>query len=459
MKMNDIQNANLYEALSALTRISLEILIKSFEKYLVVTTESTWMKQDNDTYVRQDIKHPLWAIILHKAKNEISKTKEFNIVSEVVKSDKIISSQLNTLVGTCMGRIRLGLDNIVFKPITRFLTDTEIIGYDDSIFRAEYLRIEDSLYSDEIEFERLTPLCGFYMDNSDILLNNNISIIRLSEYEIIDLLRHGIKVGDSFGPENFIHHIHQFAIKLKYSLPKIVGDHDIEGSIGVHNPYITGDMEQAVINALRIFKEGKVYPLGAVTKNYNLFNFGVSYNYGNPSKYFMIDKFKLVENEKDNFLEFWETYNMLTIPEKHYLSVAIRRFSQASERESIEDKIFDFFISAEALFLSSGGSSQGELKYRLSHRAAMFIEDEPEKQRNVFEYMQRAYDVRSAIVHGTTPKLLKKEDGTSCSLEEFCKDMESHLRFSLKKAIKLAALAEGSNKIIEWNSIIFPKSN
>lgn len=456
---NDIQNEKLYKSLSALTQKTLEIIIKSIEKDLIVTTESTWVKQDNDTYVRQDIKRPLWAIILRKAKSKISETEEFNVVSEVAKSDIIISSQLNTLVGTCMGRSRLGLDNIVFKPISRFLTDTEVIGYDDSIFRAEYLKIEDSLYSNEIEFERITPLCGFFTDTSEILLNKNISIVRLSEPEITDLLRLGIKIGDSFGPENFIHHIHRFAIKLTYSLPKVVGDNDIEGSIEAHDPYIKGDQEQRVLNSLRLFKDGKVYPLGTVTKSKNVFSLGVSYNYGIPSRFFMIDKFKLVENEKDNFLKFWEAYIGTNIPEKHYLSVAIRRFSQANERESIEDKIIDFLISAEALFLSSGGSFQGELKYRLSHRAAMFIEDETEKQRNVFEFMQKAYDVRSAIVHGTTPKLPQKEDGTSCSLEEFCKDIENHLRFSLKKAIKLAAAAEGSNKIIEWNLIIFPKSN
>lgn len=144
---------------------------------------------------------------------------------------------------------------------------------------------------------------------------------------------------------------------------------------------------------------------------------------------------------------------------KTFLSVAIRRFSQSNERDSIEDKVIDFLISAEALFLSSGGSFQCELKYRLSHRAAMFIEGDAEKQRKIFEFMQKAYDVRSAIVHGTTPKLPKKEDGTLCSLDEFCRDIEKHLRLSLKKAIKLATTAESSNKIIEWNSIIFPKGN
>ena len=454
-----MQNSKLYESLSALAQKSLEIITRSIDQNLVIVTESAWVKQDNDTYVRQDIKRPLWAIVLHKAKDEITKTKEFTLFSEVIKSDQIISSHLNTLVGSCMGRSRFELFNLVFKPISPFLTDTEIIGFDASVFQAEYLKIENALYSNEIEFERITPMCGFFADTSDFALNKNLSIIKLSESEILDLLRLGIKIGDSFGPENFVHNIHQFAIKLTYSLPKVIGDKGIEGNIESQAPYIKGDLEQKVLNALRLFKEGKVYSLGTVTKSSSVFNMGVTYNYGTPSKSFMKNKFKLVENEKNSFLDFWKVYRGTNIPEKHFLSVAIRRFSQANERESVEDKIIDFLISAEALFLSSGGSFQGELKYRLSHRAAMFIEGETEAQRKIFKFMQKAYDVRSAIVHGAAPKLPTKEDGKPCSLDEFCMDVEAYLRFSLNKTIEMASTAESPSKILEWEAIIFPQDN
>ncbi|MCK4795460.1 MAG: hypothetical protein KAV87_67645, partial [Desulfobacteraceae bacterium] len=331
--------------------------------------------------------------------------------------------------------------------------------FDESVFKAEYLRIEKALYSTDIAFERITPLCGFSTDTPDLVLSHNLSIVKLSDSEITNLLSLGIKIGESFGPENFIHHMHQFAIKLTYSLPKIIGDEEIEGSIESHNSYIRGDVEQGVLNALRLYKEGKVYPIATVAKSESIFSAGISYNYGTPAGSFMRNKFQLIGDEKDNFVEFWKVYQGVNIPEKHFLSVAIRRFSQANERESVEDKIIDFLISAEALFLSSGGSFQGELKYRLSHRAAMFIENETKKQRDIFKFMQKAYDVRSAIVHGATPKLPKKEDGTQCTLEEFCQDVEGHLRFSLNKTIELASTAEGPNKILDWDKVVFPDDN
>ncbi|OPY86690.1 MAG: hypothetical protein A4E71_01383 [Smithella sp. PtaU1.Bin162] len=451
-----MQNIKLYNALAVLTKKSLEIISKSIDKNFVVVNESTWVKQDNETYVRQGMQRPLWGIVLHKAKDEITKTEEFVEFSKITNSDQIISPQLNTLVGTCMGRSRFELFSIVFNSLSPFLTDTEIVNFDDQIFKTEYSKIEKALYSDKIELERLTPLCGFLTDSPNFVLDDKLSIVKLSDPEVLQMLRLGIKIGDTFGQEDFIHHIHQFAIKLTYDLPKIAGDGDIQGNIDAHIPYVNGTLEQKLLSALRLFKEGKIYALGTVVRSNSIFNVGVSYNLGTTSRAFIENKFQLSETERDKFIKFWEVYQGTNIPENNFLSVAIRRFSQANERVSTEDKIIDLFISAEALFLSSGGSFQGELKYRLSHRAAMFLDDEKDKQREVFKFMQKAYDVRSAIVHGTALNLPKKDDGMPYLLEEFCKRLESDLRVAINKTIKQASTAKNPNKVLEWDSIIFP---
>jgi hypothetical protein len=241
-------------------------------------------------------------------------------------------------------------------------------------------------------------------------------------------------------------------------LPKVIDGKNTDiKNIASDNPYINRNVEQRAINALRLFKKGIIYSLGALESKKNIFSLGISYYNRVSSKPFIINNFQLIEKEKREFFVFWNLYKNINISEKHFLSVAIRRFSQAHERESIEDKIIDFLISAEALFLSSSdGNIQGELKYRLSHRAAMFIEDETEKQRKIFKFMQKAYDVRSAIIHGATPKFPKKEDGTAYTLDEFCNEVEEYLRYSLKKAINLASTTANISKFLEWDSIIFP---
>lgn len=457
-----MKNSKLYESLSALTQKSLEIITKFRDKDPIVRTESTWIKQNNDMYCRQDIQRLSWASVLYKAQGEIERTKEFASFSAITKSDKTVSSQLNTFVGTCMTKRLLKLFNLVFKSVSPFLTNTEIVSFDESVFKTEYLKIENAFYSNEIEFEVLSPLGGFSMDINDFVLDNNLSIVKLSEPEIIDLLRLGINIGNIFGPKDYIPRIeHPFAIKLTYKLPKIVGNKKIVGTLEFTNSYIKREQEQKILNALRLFKEGNIYSLAAITKSNSVLSLGncISYGFGTTSKPFMKNKFKLVGNEKNNFLEFWKVYQRINISEKHFLSVAIRRFSQSNERESIEDKIIDLFISAEALFLSSGGDFQGELRYRLSHRAAMFIEDETKKQREIFKFMQQAYDVRSEIVHGKKPKLPKKKDETFFSLDELCTKIETYLRVSLNKMIKQISTPKSSEKNINWDSIIFPTDN
>ena len=175
-----MKSPSLYKSLISLTCKSLEVVKKGIDKNLVITTETAWIKQDNDTYVRQDIKRPLWGLVFHKANDEIKATEEFAAFIEIVEAEKTISSQLNTLVGSCMGRSRFELDNLVFMSLSPFLTDTEISAFDESVFKAEYLKIEEALYSTDIEFERITPLCGFSTDNPDIVLDHNLSIVKLS---------------------------------------------------------------------------------------------------------------------------------------------------------------------------------------------------------------------------------------------------------------------------------------
>lgn len=455
----NVKNDKLYDALSSLTNVILEIVSRRAKDDLVVITEGVWQKENIDSYVRRQIQRPLWANVHHKAEDEITKTKEYLDFVDVVNTDEIISPQLNTLVGTCAGSCRLEADNIVWWSVNEFLTNHGIDKFNVSSFNSIYSKIESLLYSKEIDFENITPLCGFTMDESEISLTENISIVKLSEKEILEFFKLGIKLGSSMGGSDFVHHVHQYAIKISYKLPKIIGERDTSIEDIEQTAFFSNKNEQAVINALRIYKEGKLYPITTTRRGKSILSTGVNYSFEVPVKVFMRNKYSLLKNEKDEFISFWNEKSRARLPEKNFLSVGIRRFSQSNERDNIEDMIIDLMISAEAIFLSSGGNFQGELKYRLSHRAAMFIENDVECQKHVFEFMQNAYDVRSSIVHGSDPRLPKKKDGSTFTLEEFCGEIEKYLRVSIKKAISKAATAEDKSNAIDWKSIIFPTNN
>lgn len=117
-------------------------------------------------------------------------------------------------------------------------------------------------------------------------------------------------------------------------------------------------------------------------------------------------------------------------------------------------------ISAESLFLSDAGAPEdrGELRYRLAIRAAFFIESPLHSKREIYRHMKRAYDARSAIIHGASKpesRLLKSLKEEPISLEEFTKLTEGLLRTALQKAIGLAGAGSGFQ--VDWDTLIIPE--
>jgi hypothetical protein len=84
--------------------------------------------------------------------------------------------------------------------------------------------------------------------------------------------------------------------------------------------------------------------------------------------------------------------------QKGGLAVSLRRFNEAYDRSTPEDKIIDLTIALESCLLAG---MEGELSYRFSlYGAALLAEAklwEPEKAQSLLKAM---YAIRSAIVHG-----------------------------------------------------------
>jgi hypothetical protein len=160
-----------------LTKSTLAILAKRIRSDLVVIDESQWFKFDIDTYQKQYIRKPLWAAVIYKARKEIHSLNEYKDCLHVLGADSIISSHLNTLVGTCLSLHRIEADSILLRPIYAFLSNEEIKGFELSVFNSEYAKIEEALYSDEIEYCNITPLCGFRMENTLLRITDEISLL------------------------------------------------------------------------------------------------------------------------------------------------------------------------------------------------------------------------------------------------------------------------------------------
>lgn len=162
----------------------------------------------------------------------------------------------------------------------------------------------------------------------------------------------------------------------------------------------------------------------------------------------------------DSFSKFWSDIKKIHQQGRRgYLDVALRRFGYAGERHRPEDRVIDLLIAAESLFLNDI-ENVGELRFRLSLRAAMFIDtDTEEEQIMIYKHMRKAYDVRSTIVHGGSPELPAKPDGTVYSLSEFSEITAEYIRMAIHKVIDLAKNPSAPKNLIDWDGLIFHRGS
>lgn len=109
---------------------------------------------------------------------------------------------------------------------------------------------------------------------------------------------------------------------------------------------------------------------------------------------------------------------------KLYLTIALDYFRHGNSAERNEDKLINYMIAMEALYLHE----RDELSYRLSHRVSSLLGETDEERDEVFGNMRKMYRKRSEVVHG---------EQTSISDEEISA-LRKHVRDSIGLFIGLS---------------------
>ena len=104
-------------------------------------------------------------------------------------------------------------------------------------------------------------------------------------------------------------------------------------------------------------------------------------------------------------------------------NIALRRFEMAYERGIAEDRLIDYWVALEALFLPDIFQ---ELSFRASLRIAYYVAGTPDEREEVFRKMRLSYDIRSDVVHGQRLK---------ADVSEVASDTEEILRRALRAEV------------------------
>lgn len=119
------------------------------------------------------------------------------------------------------------------------------------------------------------------------------------------------------------------------------------------------------------------------------------------------DKEKYVERESRLLAEVIDYFksNEKIFIDNSWLRNVLRYFYFATMHERLEDKLINMIVSLEGLFFGKG--DRGELRYRLSLRAAALIGNvfDDKTPEEVFVDIKKLYDKRCDVVHGRVTKV------------------------------------------------------
>jgi hypothetical protein len=396
------------------------------------------------------------------ATDELTKLQEYQRCLDALKADSTICSQTETLAGTNSGRrSRTQSPEGLMRTVLDLGLNKQQSAYDPERFEREYSRFEEAYYCSEIVYEVIAPLPGITV-SQPLRLADDLELASLPLEELNSRLgSKGQSSEYSFGDEVCV-------VRSEYRLPKVVGE-DKQHSLQDREQdqarqRAVNDRIEQVINALRLSGIENAYQ-SVIIHRPSQWAFDQERFF--PSR-FQPDIF-FVSNLEDQWLQgfavFWGQLQSEGIQKRRFLEVSIRRLGYAHERPRLEDKIIDLMIAAEALFLSDykKDSYFGEIRYRLSLRAALFLANEPEAEKLIFRWMRAAYDLRSTLAHGgevSRAKLPKHPDGSDVSVADFVATIQTYIRIALVKAVNIAQVPTAPFHLVDWDELVFSgKSN
>jgi hypothetical protein len=327
--------------------------------------------------------------------DELRELSEYKHCAQILRTDETFARQMKVLVGPRGGPRSQSpdVDGVMWRLLDLGLR-TGQCTFDEAHFEREYGNLEKAYYSSEIDYEAIAPLNGF-VASGPIQLSNEIEIIELRAEDIGSTNVITSESSDDSWTQKL------YGVRIRYSLPKVIGDAHMAPQHRQRDRALQSTVNEKVsevLSALRLCGIESVYVPGVLHKT-STWSFGQSLPF--PGKFQPEIQFSMSVDEPwlQRLADFWNTLQTEHVTKHKYLVNAIRRFGYAYERHRIEDKIVDLLISAEALFLSSD-SYTGEVKYRLSLRASLFLATEGDVRQAIFDRMKAAYDLRSAVVHG-----------------------------------------------------------
>jgi hypothetical protein len=423
-----IRNKSLHIRILNLTKAVVD-LIKNYGEYQSAARVFTRVsiKGDDSFETRDEIKID-FGLLVFKYEKEILQLPEFVECAEYMNKNATIRRNFGILD---KNKAPMEIILSTLRPfLTKYLSILDSLTFDKKALNALYFEFERYFYAKIERYSVTSPLENFKCESDCIDLTEGLRIRRISSMEKSEYLtsmQYSIGGPSAFGQLN--------VISLKHVV-ETTYNHAKETPMDMSS--CRPRFEDAV-NALRLFKSGAVdFNILRITPISWQPHHGTYYSsmggYTRP----IGQEYVLQKSEVSLFKRLWKKYNEFRnkragLNSSKYLNIAFRRFNLGIEEVDFEDKMIDYLISLEALLLPE----RDELKYRLSNRVAVLLgkgENETEEVRTI---IAEAYDLRSDIVHGKSPKEIKIGE-KAIPQGDFVSKVEEYVRKSIRFSMVLS---------------------
>ena len=376
---------------------------------------------------------------------------EYSACVTALSADPKIKSQLWTMVGSAGLRTRSSDISALMSRLVHLGLPGGTYTFKPEYFDAAYQTFEQAFYDEYLVYDVIAPLHNILITGS----------VRLSdEFEISPLTDDDLDP-DRLANATVVSEPHVWgdpcAIRSTFRIRKIVGD-DVEINLSddaadrKRFEETTARVDE-IVNALRLYGADTVYYPAIIFRTPDwLFSDERVFRtrmHEHVPVVFERDEAWLLE-----FSKFWQLLQSDRIRKRKVLVHAIRRFGYAVERPFHEDRLVDFIIACESLFLSDA-PPHGNISNRLCQRVAYLLSNNDADRTTVFYNIKQAYKVRNAVVHASSRTIqIKNEHGDPIELGQFLGIIETYIRWALRLMIERAASVDLKERLFDWDSLI-----
>lgn len=451
------RNVELYDALKLFALEALTVIEAAITKGAVIPTlsEFEWVQNgEEDSFSRQQANKAEYFIFIYKMQDSIIELDSFKAAEAQFLTDAIWGSQVNKLIGNIMGRRRLELHQLLLGIPAYTLRKSDSVEFSERYFNEQVGKFESFFMTQIFEHKRITPVYGLSI-TTNFMLTETISIEPLTNEDVIEFLDLGLISSQfsssSFG--DFIHQVPRTAIISRFSLPKVVGEDNLDADVMTTLNDTTNSIylnETKVIDLLTLILNVAVTPAASIMKCVDSMIGTRQLQAYNAINAWTLPKVALEENAQNMLLTLWPMLGENSPKSRHFLTIAVRRYSLAISRQALDDKLIDLMICAEALFLRT---DQNELSFQLAYKAALLLGENSEHKKEIFEFMKSTYNIRSKVVHGAKSFTQNQKD--SQHLSETTTKLAELLRNALLKMLNLALNPQASKELVDWKELMF----